>query len=169
MLWLLLQPFLQLCDLFRLQAAVGRHVAEVHQHTNGMAVDLIEGVAIAVLGMTAGAEFQGEGFAGFGFWTVWGEVEPGTRLLGYELIEAGREFCIQHQIFAHGMDAERTRGMTLIAAGSFEFRAGRLELGEVVEGRSQGEVLNDGEVGPAAVGGRILDEQIHPDGIVGEA
>ena len=53
-----LQPRFQFGDFLRLQASIRRHVTEVHQHTNGMRLQLIQRVAVPSVLVATGAEFQ---------------------------------------------------------------------------------------------------------------
>ncbi len=53
-----LQPRFQFGDFLRLQASIRRHVTEVHQHTNGMRLQLIQRVAFPSVLVATGAEFQ---------------------------------------------------------------------------------------------------------------
>jgi len=53
-----LQPRFQFGDFLGLQASIRRHVTKVHQHTNGMRVQLIQRVAVRSVIVATGTEFQ---------------------------------------------------------------------------------------------------------------
>src|SRR2546425_11785490 len=74
------QPCLEFRDLLELQAAVWRHVAEVHHYADRMRLKLVEPGAVLVLRMAARTKFQRQRLAGGQLGRVLGEVErrPGV-------------------------------------------------------------------------------------------
>lgn len=162
------EPGFQLGDLLGREAMIGWHVAEVHEDADGMGVGGKERLAGAVWGMAFGAEAKVQGGAVVGRGFAFRKLKAAKGLLGDMLADGGSEEGIVDEVGSGGMDGEGAGGMAFVAGGALERGFLAVEVSKVIEGWIDGEVLDDGEVAPIAVGGGFLDEKIDASDVVGK-